>query len=605
MNMTASEAHSQDPNSLEDRLRRYGNTLDNAMGAALGTEMGTAADQTFQPRAVEQVLQASPIQPRNRRRRRGRVVVVGVVTALSALLVSLVSLGGTTQSTIITADTPPAQKHVTAAELKAAYRRVRAQSTMTFPITGPFSFTDTFGAPRMIGTPFASTHDGIDIFAAAGTRVYSMTSGTVRLRSLELKPTTGNSKSVGGFETKPAPWGGLGTFDGTTSAASFHLQFAEVTDPDGNLFVYSNLVPTVADKQVVRAGQTIGTLMAMPTLTPAHLHVARYSPGARLPGSQSFVPATPGREFRANNIYPLLQSLRPTLDHPAILTEVSGIKVSSVIAVRLTSLLAAAKATGLTGISGSGYRSPTNQLALRKAHCGKTDYDIYVKPSSQCQPPTARPGASGHERGVAVDFTRGGRIIGNDEPFAIWLTKNAADYGFFGVADEPWHWTADPTSPDKTQTLVGSTIGTLQIESAQITVPLIEGAGVEQLKQGAGKELSVPPGAAGETRVRCYRSTYGAPCFNLDRVKAGEKISIRTNNVVYEYTVIKVFVINNLLSDGAVPEIEVPASLKGHAILTLTANHPKNTDRQSVVVRAELSGMEFDSPIFIDASALK
>ncbi len=602
MAMTTSEAHSQDPNSLEDRLRRYGNTLDSAQGLA--------ADQTLQGLSAPQVLHASPPHVPEAKvglRRRAGYAVGTVVTGLSALLVSLISLGGTTQTTIVTADPPTTKRFASPAEMKAAYVRFQAQSTMVFPITEPFSVVDTFGAPRMTGTPFATTHEGIDIFAAAGTRVYSMTSGTVRLRSFEVKPIAGNSKSLGGFETKPAPWKGLGTFDQTTNSTALHLQFTEVTDPNGNIFVYSNLVPTVADEQVVRAGQTIGTLMAMPTLTPPHLHVARYSPGVRLPGSQSFVPATQGREFRANNIYPLLQSLRPTTDQPAVLTEVSGIKVSSVIAVRLASLLAAAKTDGFTGISGSGYRSPTNQLLLRAAHCGATDYDIYVKPSSQCQPPTARPGVSGHERGVAIDFSRGGRILDSNEPFVRWLMKNAPEYGFFGVDDEPWHWSADPVSSTKAQTLVGSTIGSLQIESAQIDVPLIEGAGAEQLKRGAGKEFGVPLGGAGETRVRCHRTAYGAPCFNLDQVKAGEKISIRTSKVVYEYTVIKVLVVDNVLGESGirVPIIDVPASLKGHAILTLTAYHPKYTARQSLVVRAELSGVEFDSPIFVDVGVFK
>jgi LAS superfamily LD-carboxypeptidase LdcB len=44
------------------------------------------------------------------------------------------------------------------------------------------------------------------------------------------------------------------------------------------------------------------------------------------------------------------------------------------------------------------------QIALRKQNCGTTYYDIYQKPSGQCSPPTAIPGTSRHERGLAIDF---------------------------------------------------------------------------------------------------------------------------------------------------------------------------------------------------------
>ena len=64
-----------------------------------------------------------------------------------------------------------------------------------------------------------------------------------------------------------------------------------------------------------------------------------------------------------------------------------------------------------SAFSGGGYRDPSSQVALRRAHCGTSDYDVYEKPPSQCHPPTARPGASMHERGLAIDFTAAGRVI--------------------------------------------------------------------------------------------------------------------------------------------------------------------------------------------------
>jgi LAS superfamily LD-carboxypeptidase LdcB len=54
-------------------------------------------------------------------------------------------------------------------------------------------------------------------------------------------------------------------------------------------------------------------------------------------------------------------------------------------------------------LCGWGYRSTDEQIALPQ-DCGTSYCAIYDMPSSECSPPTARPGASQHELGVAIDF---------------------------------------------------------------------------------------------------------------------------------------------------------------------------------------------------------
>ena len=39
-----------------------------------------------------------------------------------------------------------------------------------FPVAGANSFVDTYGAPRMVGTPYYHLHEGTDVFATQGTR---------------------------------------------------------------------------------------------------------------------------------------------------------------------------------------------------------------------------------------------------------------------------------------------------------------------------------------------------------------------------------------------------------------------------------------------------
>jgi LAS superfamily LD-carboxypeptidase LdcB len=65
-------------------------------------------------------------------------------------------------------------------------------------------------------------------------------------------------------------------------------------------------------------------------------------------------------------------------------------------------------------------------------------------PSSQCRPPTARPGASQHEQGKAIDFRYAGRTIPTRNNAGYrWLRNNAASYGFYNLPSEPWHWSVN------------------------------------------------------------------------------------------------------------------------------------------------------------------
>lgn len=121
-------------------------------------------------------------------------------------------------------------------------------------------------------------------------------------------------------------------------------------------------------------------------------------------------------------------------------TMACGIRVASSIADQTCRLINAAAADGIS-LGGGGYRSSESQIALRRAHCGTSDYAIYQMSASQCSPPTARPGQSMHEQGLAIDFTYQGRVISSrSSPAFQWLAANAASYGFHNLPSEPWHW---------------------------------------------------------------------------------------------------------------------------------------------------------------------
>jgi D-alanyl-D-alanine carboxypeptidase len=122
-----------------------------------------------------------------------------------------------------------------------------------------------------------------------------------------------------------------------------------------------------------------------------------------------------------------------------------SITVSATIADDLAALLGAANGAGIH-LCGSGYRDPEAQIQLRMEHCGTSYYAIYLMPASQCDPPTARPGTSAHEQGLAVDFTcNGGGAVSWGDVCWDWLESHANSYGFYNLPSEAWHWSRDGT----------------------------------------------------------------------------------------------------------------------------------------------------------------
>jgi LAS superfamily LD-carboxypeptidase LdcB len=120
-------------------------------------------------------------------------------------------------------------------------------------------------------------------------------------------------------------------------------------------------------------------------------------------------------------------------------SDTHGIRVAASLRQPLANLLAAAQADGIY-LSGGGYRDSAQQVALRRAHCGSSTFAIYQARSSSCSPPTARPGASQHERGLAIDFTQNGRALTRGSSGYRWMRANAHRYGLRNLPSEAWHW---------------------------------------------------------------------------------------------------------------------------------------------------------------------
>ncbi len=125
------------------------------------------------------------------------------------------------------------------------------------------------------------------------------------------------------------------------------------------------------------------------------------------------------------------------------LANVRGFVVNAQIADDVDGLLEALEAAGFD-MGGWGYRTHQRQIELRRAHCGTSDWAVWQKPSSTCRPPTARPGRSNHEKGLAIDFTESGRLI-TSRSSAVFraLQRLAPQFGLQNLPSEPWHWSVD------------------------------------------------------------------------------------------------------------------------------------------------------------------
>lgn len=126
---------------------------------------------------------------------------------------------------------------------------------------------------------------------------------------------------------------------------------------------------------------------------------------------------------------------QPALPESGEIVNASGFQVHESVATNVNNMIAAAADDGVS-LSGSGWRSPQRTAELRVINgCP----DIYTSSASSCRIPTARPGQSQHERGLAIDF----RNCSRGSACFVWLSNNAATYGFFNLPSESWHWSVN------------------------------------------------------------------------------------------------------------------------------------------------------------------
>ena len=120
---------------------------------------------------------------------------------------------------------------------------------------------------------------------------------------------------------------------------------------------------------------------------------------------------------------------------------INGIDVNVSIEQKLKAILDGTSAAGIE-LGGGGYRSYQEQIRLRGVNgCP----DTFQSPASTCRTPTAIPGNSNHEWGLAIDFKQNGEptYLRRGSTGFSWLRDNEANHGLINLPSEPWHWSVD------------------------------------------------------------------------------------------------------------------------------------------------------------------
>jgi sortase A len=115
----------------------------------------------------------------------------------------------------------------------------------------------------------------------------------------------------------------------------------------------------------------------------------------------------------------------------------------------------------------------------------------------------------------------------------------------------------------------------------KLGIPVVEGDGWDQLKQGVGHHIgSADPGRLGNMVLSGHNDIYGEVFRDLDKLAPGDELRVTTASQVFIYRVVAWRLV-------APTDVAVMASTP-RATLTLVSCYPYMVDNQRIVVTAEL-----------------
>ncbi len=131
----------------------------------------------------------------------------------------------------------------------------------------------------------------------------------------------------------------------------------------------------------------------------------------------------------------------------------------------------------------------------------------------------------------------------------------------------------------------GQALGRIQIPAADADFVLVKGSDPADLRRGPGFYAGSPlPGSPGTVAIAGHRTTYLSPFRHLDRLKAGDGITIDMPYARFRYRVERRRIV-------APEDVSVIRRIR-YDQLVLSACHPLFSARQRIVVFARLVGVQ-------------
>ena len=127
----------------------------------------------------------------------------------------------------------------------------------------------------------------------------------------------------------------------------------------------------------------------------------------------------------------------------------------------------------------------------------------------------------------------------------------------------------------------GSAIGEIALPRLGVRFVVVKGTSDAALRKGPGAYDGVGlPGIPGTAAIAGHRTTYGAPFKRIDRLRAGDPITVAMPYATFTYRVERTRIVDPDDVSVLVPE--------GHDRLVLSACHPLYSAAQRIVVLARL-----------------
>jgi sortase A len=164
------------------------------------------------------------------------------------------------------------------------------------------------------------------------------------------------------------------------------------------------------------------------------------------------------------------------------------------------------------------------------------------------------------------------------------------------AGESPTTTSSDPSGPGSTLPVevaptkdlavaVGDPIGRLDIPKLHVDKIVVQGVPLIELDRAPGHYPQTPfPGQAGNSAIAGHRTTYGAPFYNIDKLKPGDEIHIKTLQGSFTYKMIW----SKIVKPDAMWVLDTDPDHPN--TLTLTACHPRLDLTERYIVRAVLVG---------------